>query len=840
MKLLLTTILITFLLTSFFLLPNKNDWEENKFYREENPTEAYDALTFLTAMNAFPNADIPKDGYAKAWERHRQIQSSSSNDGVRNSWANYGPNNIAGRTISIAIDPEDTSVVWTGAASGGLWKSTTGGIGISAWQYIETGFPVLGVGAIAINPDDHNEMFIGTGEVYAYGTSTNGLNDRTQRGCAGSGILKSSDGGVTWSQSLDWAFQDNRGVWDIVYNPLNTSVMYAATTEGVYKSSDGGATWNISLDKKMVMDLVIDRVDTSTVFAGVGNEDSADKGIYRTQDGGITWSILTSGLPANTHDGRITLADYPGDHNILMALIGNRYSTVGIYRSADGGDTWSLKSDEEIVVWQGWYAKGLMMKANDDTKVFAGGVNLFKSNNSGGSWLDITYDINYFHSDVHDIISNPKDPNKVYFITDGGLFRSNDFGNSSFDCNDGLVTSQHYIGAVSATNPDLFISGLQDNYTDMYNGSVYWSSVLGGDGTYTAIDPTNDAIEFGASQYLNIAKTTNYWNNSNGVYYSPSDPNGGNPAAFMAPFILSPSNTNVLYAGSSTLLKSIDGGEYNTWDEVQPDPIDNGNPVLSIACSAIDPDTVYFATAPSDGNPMHVYNSFDGGITKADITSTLPNRYPRRITVNPKNAREVYVVFSGFNGAPGGHIFKSQDAGSTWNDISDSLPDLPFHCLTIDPDFPQNLYAGCDFTIYGSVDGGASWFTYADGLPEAVMVFDLVVSPYDKSIYAFTYGHGAYKNALFDPASGVEEASVITTVNVFPTPASSAITVDLKRYTQNVTLQLLDASGRMIKEKKVNAAQKISVDVMNVQPGTYLVCVKGNGLDYTGKVAVVR
>src|SRR6185436_7571236 len=118
----------------------------------------------------------------------------------------------------------------------------------------------------------------------------------------------------------------------------------------------------------------------------------------------------------------------------------------------------------------------------------------------------------------------PYDPDKIYIITDGGLYRSNDFGNSCYDCNNGYVTSQHYIGAVSATNPNLLISGLQDNYTDMYTGSVDWNvGVWGGDGTYTAIDQTNDAIQFGASQYLNIGKTTNYWsyNSTDYVYSSP-------------------------------------------------------------------------------------------------------------------------------------------------------------------------------------------------------------------------------------------------------------------------------------------------------------------------------
>jgi len=799
---------------------------------EENPREAYDALTFLAAMDAFPNAEIPKDAYQKAWIRHKQIAAHPS---TRTAWQNLGPNNVGGRTISIAIDPVDTNVIWLGSASGGLWKSTVGGIGVSAWQYVPTGFDVLGVGAIAINPSDHNEMYIGTGETYAYGTSTNGLVDRTQRGSFGIGILKTTDGGTTWSKVLDWTYQDNRGVWSIVYNPFDTSIVYAATTEGVYKTTDAGATWTNVLAKEMVMDLVIDKVDTNVVFAAVGNEDTPDKGIYRTQDGGTTWSQLTSGLPTTYYDGRTTLATYDGDHNTLMAIIGNRYSTVGVYKTTDGGDTWTLKTSTDIVSYQGWYAKGLLMKSNDATKVFAGGVGVYKSSNSGGSFNSVGFNV---HSDIHDIISNPLDANKIYVVTDGGLFRSKDFGNNFDDCNDGYVTSQHYIGSVSHQDANIAISGLQDNSTVTYSGSVYWGSVIGGDGTYTAIDPNNDNVQYGAYQYLNIYKTTNGWNNYNEIFYSPSSSYGGNPAAFLAPYIICPSNTSVIYAGSSTLYKSTNGG--NSFSTVQPDPLDSGNALLSIASSSLSPDTVYFSTAPTDSFPMHVFRSFNGGTIKTDISSGLPNRYPQRITVNPHNAQEVYVVFSGFNGSQGGHIFKSEDAGSTWTDISTSLPDVPFHCLMIDPDHTSNIYAGCDFTIYVSSNGGTDWFTYADGLPDAAMVFDLVLSPSDNSLLAFTYGNGVYKNDLLDDAVGVNEVSSSPSLDVFPNPVQDVLTIKFGSPLSAGEVILFDASGKKILQRKLFATETFNWNVQQLPSGTYFLNVRSKAWSSTQKVMVIR
>jgi hypothetical protein len=166
-----------------------------------------------------------------------------------------------------------------------------------------------------------------------------------------------------------------------------------------------------------------------------------------------------------------------------MAIIGNRYSTVGIYKTEDGGDTWTLKSTTDILSYQGWYAKGLLIKADDSSKVLAGGVSLYKSTNSGGSFSAF----GSVHSDIHDIISNPLDPNMVYVLTDGGLYRSKSFtGNTWYGCYDGYVTNQNYIGSISAQDPNLGLSGLQDNSTQRYTGSTYWTPEIGGDGCYNA------------------------------------------------------------------------------------------------------------------------------------------------------------------------------------------------------------------------------------------------------------------------------------------------------------------------------------------------------------------
>jgi hypothetical protein len=421
------------------------------------------------------------------------------------------------------------------------------------------------------------------------------------------------------------------------------------------------------------------------------------------------------------------------------------------------------------------------------------------------------------------------------------LYRSNHFSESFFLCTDGYVTSQHYIGSVSASNPDLVLSGLQDNNTIRYTGSSYWEGIIGGDGSYNAIDPYNDNVEYGSYQYLNIYKTVDQWVNTfDQIYYSPSYPTGANPAAFLAPFTLCRSNTNVLYAGSTTLLKTIDGENFFA---TLPDPVDNGNHILSIEASATNSDTVYFATAPTENYPMHMYRSMDGGFSTTDISAGLPNRYPRRITANPDNSSQLYAIFSGFNGGPGGHIFKSEDAGTTWVDVSIELPDLPFHCLAIDPLEPANIYAGCDFTVYSSVDGGQTWSSFAEALPEAVMVFDLVMSPADHSLYAFTHGHGVYRTSLPDIGASVENALLPMEISVYPNPSSDYFSI--KWYVQEeapMAAMLYNSKGTKVMEKAnpASANNSFSLDISAIPPGNYLLVVKGKKSSAAKKVIVVR
>lgn len=715
-------------------------------HEENEKGEALNAIRFLGSMNAFPALRTPADAYGKAWEQFnrdfsaRSVQSSS--------WQSLGPNNGGGRTKCIAIDPSDTSVIWLGSASGGLWKSVNGGLGPNAWAPVTTGFPVHGVSSIAINPLNHLEMYIGTGETYDYGSSVNGLAIRTTRGSHGIGILKSTDGGQTWSQSLNWLYSQERTVWDILINPSNPSTVIAATTEGIFRSVDAGINWTQTLNAEMVMDLDMHPSDTTVLFAGVGNLNSTVKGVFRSSDGGQTWNQLSSGLPSVINTGRTAVHIARSNPSIVLVHITDAEMSVGLYRSLNGGNTWSLLSNDDFASYQGWYSKCLTTKPDNASVIHVGGVYLFQSQNNGQSFSQITtYDPNQEDTmpwpDLHDVIYNPVDYNKVYLLTDAGLYRSFDGTNSWQACNSGYNVYQFYQGSVYQGDSTLIMGGLQDRNTRQWSSGNTWFPVGPGDGTFNAFDPVNPANQLVSAQYLYLISSL-YGN----VFQ-------GTDAAFVAPFMFAPSSPGTLYACDRFINRSDDGGL--TWSASSD--VDFGNPVISLDVSPLNEDKLYCGTAGTVNGTCKLFRSDDGGLSVSDISNGLPNRYPRDIAIDPLNDQIVYVAYSGFGS---GHLFRSVNGGLSWTDISTALPDVPFHSVLVDQMNNNIVYAGSDLGVFMSSNSGQSWSTMNAGLPESGFVFDLKYSADNNNLLAFTHGRGAFTISLDQLNVG------ITAVNTNP------------------------------------------------------------------------
>ncbi|MCB0642694.1 MAG: hypothetical protein KDC44_13690, partial [Phaeodactylibacter sp.] len=290
-------------------------------------SRAYVALLLLFVLSCTDQTEAPKRPHpggaalameewafvrsypdGKIWSRNlaaahaaQQVVLNTRGGGLDAHWEAIGPKNIGGRTLCLAFHPTDPNTMYAGSASGGLWKSTTQGVGYAAWEYVPTGHPVLGVPAIAINPENPDEMYIGTGEVYNYTAAMPGIADRLTRGSYGIGILKTIDGGATWSPSLDWSYGEMTGVADLLINPENPATVYAATTEGLYRSYNSGASWEQIKANVMAADIEMHPQDTSTLLVSFGNylSPANQKGVYRSQNGGNSFELLSDGLPTN-------------------------------------------------------------------------------------------------------------------------------------------------------------------------------------------------------------------------------------------------------------------------------------------------------------------------------------------------------------------------------------------------------------------------------------------------------------------------------------------------------------------------------------------------------------
>ncbi|HCV43446.1 MAG TPA: hypothetical protein DGH68_08165 [Bacteroidetes bacterium] len=721
--------------------------------KRERISEAMRALDFWTASRTYPDAEIPADRYFKAYLDVREMRSETDAlVSVPAPWTSIGPTNFAGRTLAIAINPRNPNTIYIGTAAGGLWCSHTGGLGAD-WQRVATGFPVLGVNAIAIQATDTSTIYVGTGEVYRYCCAIGGLVLRETRGSYGLGILKTTNSGATWTKSLDWTCNQRRGVECIRINPLNPFTVFAATSEGVYRSTDGGATWLLVLNALMAQDIAINPVDTTLVLATCGNFASTGRGVYRSTNGGVSFAVI-GGLPSFT--GKAMLEMYGANpRRVYLSLadtaVGlSSYGTGSLRRSTNFGETWTVVSNEAVYGVQGWYSQFVAVHPTDSMQVVRGTMYLYKSTNGGVSSYEFPY-LSSPWADYHSYAHHPTNPNILYIVDDGGVWRSTNFGTTYQSVNGGLLTSQFYNGfSCSAQDSNRALGQVQDHFGWMYMGSAAWPSGAVDEAGWTAINQSNDMLMYaverdGDSLYRSTNRGMSFFVSMSGV---PPYTTG----AWNSPLVISKSNPNYLYFGRAIIYRSTNAGAY--WYATNGGASLDGNPALSMAVSATSQDTVFVGTAPGSGRP-HIFRTTNAGTSWTNVTGDLPNRYPVDIAIDPIDSRIVYVAFGGFDTT---RLAKSTNAGLTWTHINSPLPNVPTTAVAIDPFNTNHVYVGNDLGVFVSADAGSTWASFNDGLFEAVMVGDLVISPSNRSIKLATHSNGVFTRKLLSSLpTGVEE-----------------------------------------------------------------------------------
>ncbi|MCF6170440.1 MAG: hypothetical protein L3J66_05620 [Bacteroidales bacterium] len=723
-----------------------NNWQADNI-KTKRSTPATGPGEWMAAQRMYPYDEIKQDVYLSEMKKAAQM---STNRNGEIEWEFVGPTNIGGRITDIEMPEGQSQVIYVGGASGGILKTEDAG---NSWEQKFFGVPTVSIGDMAIDPDDPDILYVGTGEANASSYSF-----------LGSGIYKSLDGGDSWQYSgLEAAAYFGR----VIVDHGNSQRVFAAAcgtlfskndTRGIYRSTDGGQNWEQVLfvsDSTAAIDLVQHPVNPDILYAAFWERERGltwrksfgpTTGIWKTTDGGDTWLELTNGLPGDTDKGRVGLTISKSNPNVLYAIYDMPDQSMFVFKTSNGGNSWE-RVDNNYLHGMGssfaWYFGQIRVDPNDEDRVFALGQIMYRTNNSGNNWSQIATNV---HVDHHAMFFD-QSSGRVYLGNDGGLYWSTNNGNSWNKINN-LPLTQFYGFDISNTSPDFMIGGTQDNNSIRTIGgnTLNWQPVWGGDGMQCAINQQNNDIAFVESQWGGLGRSFNATSTWPSFDYI-GDAMGGDRTNWSAPIVLTPGNDQVVYFGTYRVWKSIQNG--SNWVAVSADLTDGGfssfNTLTTLAVSSLNQNHVLAGSA--DGN---VHISLNAGLSWTSISSDLPDRWITRVAFDPIDEETIYVTVSGFRwdeALP--HVYKSTDLGENWEDISGDLPEIPVNAIVINPINNEKLIVGTDAGTYITHDGGASWENMAGNMPQTPVVA-LKINPNTNWLYAATYGNSIYKVDLSD------------------------------------------------------------------------------------------
>lgn len=719
-----------------------------------------------------------------------------------------GPAGMSGRVTAIDVVTSEPDIMYAGTASGGLWKSTSGGI---QWEPVFDKEVTASIGAVAIQQSNPAVIWVGTGE----GNPRNSLN-------GGFGVYRSLDGGRSW-QHL--GLEQTRHIHRIIIDPTDPNTVYVGAIgspwgehpeRGVFKTTDGGSTWQKVLfvdNKTGVGDMVMDPSNPNKLIVGMWEHrrwpwffksGGPGSGLFMTHDGGKSWKKLSDkdGLPEGDL-GRIGLAFATNKPNIVYALVEAKKNAL--YRSEDGGFSWKKVNDKDDIGNRPFYYSDLFVDPENENRVISAFSFVNVSEDGGRSFTGLmpAYGVsNGIHPDHHAFWIHPTDGQFMMDGNDGGLNISRD-GGKTWRFVGNLPLAQFYHIRTDNEFPYNVYGGMQDNgswrgpaYVWKAQGirNSYWQEIAFGDGFDVVPDPDDSRYGYAMSQQGYVGRYDSQTGNDYSVRPTPPDATTELRFNWNAAIGQDPFDNSTVYFGSQFVHKSTDKGL--TWSIISPDMTtndpekqkqsesggltmdatgaENHCTILAIEPSAVERNMLWVGT--DDGR---VHYTRDGGATWTEVTTNIKGlpkgSWIPQIRASERNPGEALLIandYRRYNYTP--YAYRTKDYGKTWTRLVDAS-DVPSYTLAIveDPQNPNLLFLGTDDGLYLSMNAGNTWQKWHHGFP-TVATMDLAIHPREQDLVIATFGRAAWVLDDIRPLRAIagNETVLNKEIGLFPSPTA--------------------------------------------------------------------
>ncbi len=674
--------------------------------------KAFNRERWFFEQRMYPNNYIPDGVYQKAQDEKEKLRRDRGFTYPNANWTNLGPTpgyyfsygNISSRIVTVKFDPSNPGIIYIGAAYGGIWKSTDGGLN---WLPKTDSEISLSSGALAIDPNNTSIIYYGTGEATYSGASYYGR-----------GLLKSTNGGNDWVSYRN-GLPSSTYFSRIAIKPGNSSYLLAALgTNGLYKSTDAGMNWTQLISGRC--DDVIYTPDGSKAYivgSGVQYQISTDGG------NNFTPTAFTAGLGTRNH---IALCkSFPS----VMYVSKYSGSSISVYKSTDAGITYSqISVGTDFSGSQAWYDFYMHVNPFNPNIAYVGSIDIWRTTN-GNTFVNNTngYSGGNVHVDQHNMDFHPTDSNTCIAVNDGGIWYSTNKGDTWVNRNAGLTLTQFYRMTSDPNNSNHLAGGTQDNGTQRTTGALNWAAAFGGDGGEVCFHPQNSNYVLGETQNNGVYRSVN-----NGASWTSSTSGLSGSGAWVGPIIAHPDSVSIFYTARQQVFKSTNMGA--NWVAIS---LGISGTIREMAISKSNPN-VMFATIGSA-----VYKSTNAGYTFAVSTTGIPNKTITSINIHPESSNVVLVTQSGFGG---NKIHKSTDGGVTWASINGDLPDTPVNDgMIYYPGFSTNIIlAATDIGVFMTTNNGTNWTEIAEGLPNTVAMH-MDYNPASGKLRLGTHGRGTWE-----------------------------------------------------------------------------------------------